>query len=152
MLKPFTRKGRRFFRGKIYIYQESSVCVLTSLIDGDMPVIIAIKANSDKKNKYLDINRKIIKADISNFIKSAYGRGGVRYHIGEILNCGAVLYANKGKTLKLFSDIGLELPESLNSLGFDSVIHQSDNIVNTGDEKKKIQKGGAVAAAAQACR
>lgn len=78
--------------------------------------------------------------------------GGVRYHIGEILNCGAVLYANKGKTLKLFSDIGLELPESLNSLGFDSVIHQSDNIVNTGDEKKKIQKGGAVAAAAQACR
>ncbi len=60
------------------------------------------------------------------------------YHIEDIINQNAILYANKNKTLKLFSDIGLQLPERLNNLGFDTIIHQSNNIVNTSirDEKK----------------
>ena len=41
-----------------------------------------------------------------------------------------MLYANKNKTLKLLSEVGLQLPERWNNLRFDTIIHQSNNIVN----------------------
>ncbi len=118
--------------------KENTVCVLTSLLDEDgLPVIIAVKANSEGGNKYFDVSFETKKTDKSNFVASAYGRNGFKYHIEDILNQNAILYANKNKTLKLFSDIGLQLPERLNNLGFDTIIHQSNNIVNTSIRAEK---------------
>ena len=67
----------------------------------------------------------------ANFVTSAYGREGFYDHIKNILQNDALIYANKNKTLRLFSGSELELLTRLNNLGFDKIIHPSRNIVKT---------------------
>ena len=110
---------------------ENSVCVVTNKFDSDgNPIIVSIRANSDGSNRYLDVSFQPVSVDKSNFVTSVYGKDNFLVHMESILDNDAILYANKQKTLKLFSDSGLQLPTRLNSLGFDTIIHQSHNIVN----------------------
>lgn len=121
----------------ISVDKENAVCVVTKLKDADgFPIIISLRANSEQNNKYYDVNLETLKTDKSNFVTSIYGKDNFRTHIEEVLNQDALLYANKEKTLKLFSDSGLQLPTRLNNLGFDKIIHQSRNIVNTYSMQK----------------
>ncbi len=112
--------------------KENAICVVTSLKDSDgLPIIITIRANSEEAEIYIDTNFKENRIKKSNFVTSAYGRNNFEKHIDEVIEQDALIYARKSKTLKLFSDIGLQLPERLNNLGFDKIIHQSRNLVNS---------------------
>ncbi len=113
------------------VERENAVCVVTKLKDGDgLPIIISVKANETDGAKYYDVTLETVKTDLYNFVASEYGKDDFFEHIENIIMQDALLYANKKKTLKLFSDSGLQLPTRLNSLGFDKIIHQSRNIVN----------------------
>lgn len=122
---------------------KNCICVVTSLKDVDnLPIIAVIKANSNETNKYLDISLKTITTKDSNYILSAYGRANFENHLNEVINKNAVLYVNKEKTSKLISDSGLQLPTRYNSLRFDTIIHQSNNIVNTSGQNNQKNSDG----------
>lgn len=122
---------------------KNCICVVTSLKDVDnLPIIAVIKANSNETNKYLDISLKTITTKDSNYILSAYGRANFENHFNEVINKNAVLYVNKEKTSKLISDSGLQLPTRYNSLRFDTIIHQSNNIVNTSGQNNHKNSDG----------
>ena len=124
--------------------KENSICVVTSLKDDEgNPIIAAIRANSNESNKYLDITLKTVTTNNSNYILSAYGKNNfIPFHLDEIINNNALLYANKEKTSKLISDSGLQLPTRYNSLRFDTIIHQSNNIVNTSGQNNQKNSDG----------
>ena len=124
--------------------KENSICVVTSLKDDEgNPIIAAIRANSNESNKYLDITLKTVTTNNSNYILSAYGKNNfIPFHLDEIIDNNALLYANKEKTSKLISDSGLQLPTRYNSLRFDTIIHQSNNIVNTSGQNNQKNSDG----------
>jgi hypothetical protein len=51
-----------------------------------------------------------------------------------------LLYANKEKSQELFSVLGLQFPKGLNNLDFNTIIHQSRNIVKSKKEKIDNEK------------
>ncbi len=117
--------------------KENSVCIVTSKTDSDgLPIIISVRASSNQNNKYLDVSLETAKTENSNYITSMYGKNNFASHIEKVLDGDALLYANKSKTLKLFSDSELQLLTRLNNLGFDKIIHQSNNVVNTKTKEK----------------
>jgi hypothetical protein len=128
--------------------KENTVCVLTNKKNEDgEPIIVAI-SYSEQGNKYLNVEFVKQKTEKSNFVKSMYGREGFIPHLTEIIDTDAVLYVNKAgiekvldiknETLKLNSDSKLELLARLDSLGFDTIIHQSNNVVK-GESSDKLQ-------------
>ncbi len=121
------------------INKENSVCILTSECDSKGDPIIIVLTNSEQSNKYLDVKLEVVKTNASNHIDTMYGREGFRYHIKDIVDANAVLYVSKdgiekllnNKNLRLNSDGKLELLARLDNLRFDTIIHKSNNIVNT---------------------
>ena len=129
---------------------ENTVCVVTNKKDSDgLPIIIAIKANSTDNVKFLDV--EIHKANNSNYVASMYGKNNFSNHFKSIIDNDALLYANKNKTQELLSDNELQLLTRLSNFGFDKIIHQSRNIVNSNnmqngkinasDVKLSVRKG-----------
>ena len=70
----------------------------------------------------------------SNFITSIYGRDDFGEFINKCVEQDKVLFANKEKSQELFSVLRLEFSQGFNNLSFDTIIHQSRNIVK-GFEK-----------------
>lgn len=113
--------------------RKDSIVVVTSQIDKDnCPIIAAIRPNG--KAKY---DLELVD---SNFLLSLHGRDNFKNQIIQAIKDDKVLYCGKEKSQSLFSVLGLQLSKGLNSLDFDTIIHQSDNIVNTENNKKTSEK------------
>lgn len=109
-----------------------SVVVVTSNLDSEgRPIITAIKPNG--KGIY-----EMHKID-SNFITSVYGRNNFTDFLQRNIESDNVLYINKNKTEKLFRVLQLQLPQGVNNLSFNTIIHQSRNISrNSAENSVKI--------------
>lgn len=92
----------------------------------DLPLIISVKPNGKGRYELDEID--------ANFITSIYGRERFYEFIKKITEEDRLLYCNKEKSQGLFKRWGLQLPELINNLDYDIIIHQSRNIVNTKNE------------------
>lgn len=103
--------------------RNDSIVVVTSERDKDnSPIIAVLRPNGSAK-----YNLEVVD---SNFLLSVHGRENFSNQIIKALQNDKMLYCNKQKSQELFSVLGLQLSKGLNSLDFDTIIHQSRNIVN----------------------
>lgn len=119
--------------------KENSICVLANKTDKDgNPIIVSITKSSDA-NKYYTLSLDVVKTKESNYATSMYGKDDFLNHLKDILDKDALLYADKAKVNKVIqknsqnanSDVKLELLERLDAIGYNKIIHQSRNLVNT---------------------
>ena len=102
--------------------RKDSVVVVTDMLDTDgLPIIASIKPNGEG---YFD-------AEVvpSNFMRSVYGRNEFADFIQRAIDNDAVLYTDKVKSQKLYQQLRVQFPQGLTTLGFDTIIHKSRNIV-----------------------
>lgn len=108
--------------------QKSIIAVLNATDNDNAPLIVSIKPNGSGVYELEKVD--------SNFITSIYGKDS---NFVNFIERAAVsdnmLYWNKSKSQELFSCQGLQLPEAINNLSSDIIIHQSKNIVNTQKQK-----------------
>lgn len=104
--------------------RHDSLVVVTSEVDTENdPIIISIHPNGSGK---YDLERVS-----SNFITSVYGRENFEKHLELEVQADNVLYINKEKSQELFSVLRLQFSQGLNNLDFNTIIHQSRNIVKS---------------------
>ncbi len=133
--------------------RNNSICVVTNKFDGDgNPIIVSIRS-SESNVKYYDVSFNTVKSEKSNYATSVYGKDNFRYHLEAILDNDAFIFVSKSETEKLLnkiiprlnSDIKLQLLERLDNLGYNTIIHKSNNVVNTystqTDEKYASSEG-----------
>lgn len=110
--------------------QNDSIIVVLSNIDSENnPVIASIKPNGQGFYE--------LEMQESNFITSIYGRENFKEFINRAINNNKILFIDKQKSQELFSVLGLEFSKGLNSLDFNTIIHQSRNIVNENIVEEK---------------
>ena len=119
--------------------RNNSICVVTNKFDGDgNPIIVSIRS-SENNVKYYDVSFNTVKSEKSNYATSVYGKDNFRYHLEAILDNDSFIFVSKSGTEKLLnkiiprlnSDIKLQLLERLDNLGYNTIIHKSNNVVNT---------------------
>lgn len=111
---------------------DDCVVVVTQAIDKEnRPVIGAIKVNGYGNLNEFEIN--------ANILKSAYGKDNFSSFIQRNVEEGKMLYWNKEKSQELFETPGLQLPDNLNSLDFNTIIRKTNAFVNR-DEQKTTEK------------
>ena len=110
--------------------QENSVVVVSDVLDDDKaPIIMSIVANGTGIYELKNVK--------SNFISSYYGKdNGFESFIERALETDNILYLSKEKSQSLYQQTGLQLPGGFNKLGYDKIIHQSNNIVNNDSMQK----------------
>ena len=102
--------------------RNDSIVIISNTTDNKKrPLIATIKPNGKGVYGIEEIG--------SNFVTSLYGRNGIERFIQRAIVENKILFASKNKTEELFKFQGLQLPEAFNNLPFDSIIHQSRNIV-----------------------
>lgn len=112
--------------------RNDSIVVCVSDTDEDnLPLVVSVKPNGTGTYELEKID--------SNFITSIYGRNNFESYIERIVNQDKMLYCNKEKSQELFRVSGLQLPKCLNGLDFDTIIHQSRNIVNGNSVDKTAE-------------
>ena len=108
--------------------RNDSIVVVTSKVDNDnSPIIAVLRPNG--KAKY---NLEVVD---SNFLLSIHGRNNFENQINRAVTDNKILYINNKKSQELFSVLGLQLSKGLNNLDFDTIIHQSNHIVNSQSAK-----------------
>ena len=119
--------------------RNNSICVVTNKFDGDgNPIIVSIRS-SENNVKYYDVSFNTVRSEKSNYATSVYGKDNFRYHLEAILDNDSFIFVSKSGTEKLLnkiiprlnSDIKLQLLERLDNLGYNTIIHKSNNVVNT---------------------
>lgn len=101
---------------------ESVVC-LTSQVDKDnLPIVVSIRPNGEGIYEMQKMS--------SNFITSMYGRANFENHFNDVIDSQSLIYINKEKSQDLFRVLQLQLPQGVNNLNFDTIIHKSENAVN----------------------
>lgn len=111
--------------------RNDSIVVVTDMLDADgLPIIVAINTAG---NGFYQVEREHIPA---NFISSVHGRenfsnGTSNNYIETNAEHDAFLFIDKEKSQNLFRVLGVQFPVRLNDFGFDKIIRQSRNIVNT---------------------
>lgn len=110
--------------------QENSVVVVSDVLDDyKAPIIMSIVANGMGIYELKNVK--------SNFISSYYGKdNGFESFIERALETDNILYLSKEKSQSLYQQTGLQLPGGFNKLGYDKIIHQSNNIVNNDSMQK----------------
>lgn len=92
------------------------------------PLIVSIKPNGNGIYELENVD--------FNFITSIYGKdSNFENFITRAVKPGNLLYWDKNKSQELFSCQGLQLPEAINNLDSNIIIHQSRNIVKGSEEK-----------------
>ncbi len=110
--------------------RNNSIVIISNTTDNKKrPLIATIKPNGKGVYGIEEIG--------SNFVTSLYGRNGIERFIQRAIVENKILFASKNKTEELFKFQGLQLPEAFNNLPFDSIVHQSRNIVKGFSGKKK---------------
>lgn len=100
-----------------------AVNILSEVRDSDgLPILVSIKP--DGTGRYNDV---IVD---SNFLATAFGKDNPEGLFDTLINQpDKIIYMNKNKTQELFMGVGRQLPDLLNNLGFDTIIHRSNNVV-----------------------
>ena len=110
---------------------DSLLMVLSETDIDNCPIIVSVKPNGQGTYE--------LETQDSNFITSIYGREDFGSFIERCAENDKLLFISKEKSQNLFSVLGLEFSKGLNSLDFDTIIHQSRNIVNTENGKRTDQ-------------
>lgn len=111
--------------------RSDSIVVVTDMLDADgLPIIIAINTAGDG---FYQLERERVPA---NFISSVHGRSNFSNHtesdyIENNANNNTFLFIDKEKSQNLFRVLGVQFPVRLNDFGFDKIIRQSRNVVNS---------------------
>lgn len=112
--------------------QADSIVVVTQTVDKEnRPIIGAIKLNGVGRQ-----NSKIISA---NILTSAYGKENFQSFIERNIGQGSVLYVDKEKSQALSVNLGIQFPDVMASLSFDTIIRKTNAFVNR-DEQKSSEK------------
>ena len=93
-------------------------------VDSDKyPIIMSVKINGEGMYELENIS--------SNFITSYYGKSNdFEGYINRAIDQNKILYINKEKSQNLYRLAELQLPYGFYKLGFDTIIHKSENVVN----------------------
>lgn len=105
--------------------RNDSIVLVSNELDNDgFPIIMSVIPNGTGVYELVPQE--------SNFITSYYGRNNdFNGFINNAIENDKVIYVNKIKSQNLYQQIGLQLPNGFNKLGFDNIVHQSRNIVNS---------------------
>ena len=76
----------------------------------------------------------------SNFMTSMYGRKKFEDYLKTLVASDSILYVDKEKSHELFNGLRVQFPASIESLGFDSIIHESRNAINGKNNRRIIWK------------
>lgn len=106
---------------------DSVIAVVNDFDKDDNPIIVSIKPNGTGKYEIEEIK--------SNFVTSIYSKENFKETFYRSINEDKLLFCDKKKTQEMFERWGLQSPELTNSLVFNTIIHQSRNIVKGSDEK-----------------
>ncbi|MCC8042587.1 MAG: hypothetical protein LIO69_03620, partial [Oscillospiraceae bacterium] len=109
--------------------KDSIIAVLNDVDSDNDPIVVTIQPNG--KGTYE------LHTQDSNFVTSIYGRENFERFIQNTINADSVLFYDKQKSQELFSVLGLQFPKGLNNLDSNTIIHKSNNIVNTFSKKIK---------------
>ncbi|EET62427.1 hypothetical protein BRYFOR_05462 [Marvinbryantia formatexigens DSM 14469] len=119
--------------------RNDSVVVVTSETDKEhLPVIISIRP--DGQGTY-EMQRVA-----SNFITSIYGRTNFEAHLQRVISQDKLLFCSKQKSRELFRVSGVQFPGCLDGIGFDIIIRQSRNIVNSHIPEEREETAAKTAA------
>lgn len=112
------------------IIRNDSVVLLSEYLDDyGNPLLVSVQPNGSGVYELQTVS--------SNFITSYYGRNNdFSKFVENCIDANAVLYINKEKSRSLYQQTGLQLPGGFNKLGYDKIIHQSNNIVNNNSMQK----------------
>ena len=106
------------------INSDSIIAVLGSVDNDNAPIFAVIKPNGHGTYNFEKID--------SNFMMSVYGKdNGFSEYIERAIKENKVLYWNKEKSQALFSVLQLQLPQGLNNLDSNKILHQTNSVVNT---------------------
>lgn len=108
--------------------KEDSIVIVTETTDKEnRPVIGAIKLDGVGRD-----GKTIIRA---NILASAYGKDNFESFIRHNIEEGTVLYADKEKSQALSVNPGIQFPDVMASLDFNTIIRKTKAFVNTEAEK-----------------
>lgn len=102
---------------------DKSIVICLNNVDNDnAPIIVSVKPNGQGIYEMENVS--------SNFITSIYGKeNGFANYVERAAKSNNILFWDKEKSQALFSCQRLQLPEAINNLDSNVIIHQSRNIV-----------------------
>ncbi len=103
--------------------KDSIIVVSDKFSDYGEPLMASIKIDGEGMYELQSVK--------SNFITSMYGKGGIEEFINNAVKKDAILYIDNKKSQNLFSLARVQFPRSLNKYDFDTILRQSNHIVNT---------------------
>jgi len=113
---------------------KNSIVIVTQMVDKEnRPVIGAIKLNG--------VGRKDSKIISANILTSAYGKDNFQSFIKRNIEQGSVLYIDKEKSQALSVNPGIQFPDVMASLSFNTIIRKTNAFVNR-EEEKSVNKTG----------
>lgn len=104
---------------------DKSIVICLNNVDNDnAPIIVSVKPNGQGIYEMENVS--------SNFITSIYGKeNGFANYVERAAKSNNILFWDKEKSQALFSCQRLQLPEAINNLDSNIIIHQSRNIVKS---------------------
>ncbi len=111
---------------------KNSIVIVTQMFDKEnRPVIGAIMLNG--------VGRQDSKVIGANILTSAYGKKNFQSFIERNIEQGSVLYVDKEKSQALSVNPGIQFPDVMASLSFNTIIRKTNAFVNR-DEQKSSEK------------
>lgn len=115
------------------ISRDDSLVVVTEQLDNvQHPIIVIVRPHGVGVYEVNPLD--------TNFITSVYAKDNIYNFISNEINEGKVLYWNKNKSQALFSVLQLQLPQGLNNLDSNIILHKSSNIVNENQRKNEEKR------------
>ena len=110
---------------------DSVVAVINDFDQSNNPIIVSIKPDG--------VGRYEVEEIESNFVTSIYSKENFKETFNRSISEDKLLYCDKKQTQEMFERWGLQLPELTNSLVFNTIIHQSRNIVKGLEPENTIK-------------
>ena len=102
---------------------NEDIVLISDRLDNDkLPIILVVHPNGQGVYELV--------TQPTNFIKSYYGKENFKNYVYKAMLNGNLLFIDKRKSQSLYQQMGLQLPHGFYKLGFDKIIHRSNNIVN----------------------
>lgn len=108
---------------------NNSIVIIGEEVVDNEPMLMAVRVDGH------GIENKVV-ID-SNFITSAYGRHNFNDFIVNNLNANSFLFVDKKRSQALFSLVGVQFPERLNNLNFNTIIRKTKANVNSIEENNR---------------
>ena len=107
--------------------RNDSIVLISDVFDDfGQPIIASIKVNGYGVYEFKKVD--------SNFITSVYGKKGIVGFIDAAVKQDKILYIDNKKSQNLFSFARVQFPRALNKYDFDTILHQSNYVVNNDVE------------------